>query len=95
MLRLDPYIVRVLLPDLVGHDRRPAAFLVYLWLYAEQSHAGAPVTVSYQRLAEAVGISRSSAQSAVALLLRRRLLSASKPRPTSTPSYTVLHPWQR
>lgn len=95
MLRFDPYIVRVLLPDLVGHDRRPAAFLVYLWLYAEQSHAGAPVAVSYQRLAEAVGISRSSAQSAVALLLRRRLLSTSKPRPTSTPSYTVLRPWLR
>jgi hypothetical protein len=95
MLRLDPYIFRVLLPDLVGHDRRPAAVLVYIWLHAEQSLAGAPVTISYQRLAEVVGISRSSAQSAVALLIRRRLLSASKPRPTSTPTYTVLHPWPR
>ncbi|MGN6591591.1 MAG: helix-turn-helix domain-containing protein [Terriglobales bacterium] len=95
MLRLDPYIVRVLLPDLVGHDRRPAAFLVYLWLHAEQSRIAAPVTISYHGLAEAVGISRSSAQSAVALLLRRRLLTATKPRPTSTPTYTVLQPWLR
>ena len=33
---LDDYVVDVLLRDLVGHDRRPVSFLVYLFLAAEQ-----------------------------------------------------------
>ena len=37
MLSLDFYIVETLLPDLVGHDRRPSAFLVYLALAARSS----------------------------------------------------------
>ena len=39
MLKLDPYITDVLLRDLVGHDRRPASFLVYIWFTAEQQKA--------------------------------------------------------
>ena len=35
MAKLDDYITDVLMRDLVGHDHRPAAFLVYLWLAAE------------------------------------------------------------
>ena len=31
-LALDTYVVDVLMPDLVGHDRRPATFIVYLFL---------------------------------------------------------------
>ena len=43
-LRLDHYVVNVLMRDLAGHDRRPAAFLVYLHLWAETRGAepGAP-----------------------------------------------------
>ncbi|SFC08052.1 hypothetical protein [Massilia yuzhufengensis] len=29
---LDAYVFEVLMPDLIGHDRRPAAFIVYLFL---------------------------------------------------------------
>jgi hypothetical protein len=29
---LDAYVVEVLLPDLVGHDRRAASFILYIWL---------------------------------------------------------------
>ena len=36
MFKLDPYVTSVLLRDLVGHDRRPASFLVYIWFTAEQ-----------------------------------------------------------
>ena len=32
-LRLDAYVVDVLLRDLAGHDRSPAAFLVFLFLW--------------------------------------------------------------
>ena len=36
MIEFDDYIFDSLMRDLVGHDRRPASFLVYAWLAAEQ-----------------------------------------------------------
>jgi hypothetical protein len=32
-LEIDGHMIDVLLPDLVGHDKRPAAFILYLWLW--------------------------------------------------------------
>jgi hypothetical protein len=93
MLALDDYVVDVLMRDLVGHDRRPASFLVYLWLSAEQAHRQGAVQVSYHELAESVGISKSSAQAGVSWLLRRKLLAASRENPTAVPSYSVRRPW--
>jgi hypothetical protein len=95
MYSLDPYITDVLMRDLVGHDRRPASFLVYLLLSAEQSRRDGPVEISYEELAENAGISKSSAQAGVSWLKRRKLLSASKKTATSIPEYTVLTPWRR
>jgi len=94
MLSLDNYIVDVLLRDLVGHDRRPVAFLVYLWLVAEQQRRNGVVQVSYQEIAESVGVAKSSVQSAVRWLVRRKLLAASKENATATPRYNVLRPWR-
>jgi len=94
MLSLDDYLVDVLLRDLVGHDRRPVCFLVYLWLAAEQQRRGRTVQVSYQEMAESIGVSKSSVQSAVRWLVRRKLLAAAKENATATPRYTVLSPWR-
>jgi len=94
-MNLDDYIVDVLMRDLVAHDRKPASFLVYLWLAAEQARRHGPVQVSYQELAESVGVSKSSAQAAVSWLLRRRLLAASKENVTAVPRYLVQSPWTR
>ena len=94
MPSLDPYITDVLMRDLVGHDRRPVSFLVYLWLAVEQEQKSAAVQISYKALAESVGVSKSSVQSAVAWLVRRRLIAASKASATATPSYSVLSPWK-
>ena len=55
-MQLDSYVTDVLMRDLVGHDRRPASFLVYLWLAAEQQRRGSAVDISYQELAESIGI---------------------------------------
>ncbi|MGA7350089.1 MAG: helix-turn-helix domain-containing protein [Acidobacteriaceae bacterium] len=93
MPAFDDYITDVLMRDLVGHDRRPVAFLVYLWL-AAQSRAGKPVQVSFQEMAESIGVSKSSAQAAVRWLIRRKLLVASKANATAIPSYKVLTPWK-
>lgn len=95
MLSLDEYITEVLMRDLVGHDRRPASFLIYLWLAAEQQRKGAAVQISYQDLAESTGVSKSSAQAAVGWLVRRKLIAAKKATVTSTPEYNVLTPWRR
>ena len=92
---LDDYIIDVLMRDLVGHDRKPAGFLVYLWLAAEQARRHAEVRVSYEEMAEAIGISKSSAQAAVRWLLKRRLLAVRKQTVTSTPVYTVRSPWRK
>ncbi len=94
MPALDDYIVDVLMRDLVGHDRRPVAFLVYLWLASGQARTGQPVRVSFQEMAESIGVSKSSAQAAVRWLMRRKLLSASKANATAIPSYKVISPWK-
>jgi hypothetical protein len=94
MLTVDDYVIDVLMRDLVGHDRRPASFLVYLWLAAEQQRRGEAVTISYQQLAESIGISKSSAQAAAGWLAKRKLLAVKKTGFTATPSYAVQRPWR-
>jgi hypothetical protein len=91
---LDDYLTDVLMRDLVGHDRKPVSFLVYLWLAAEGRRRNSVVQISYQELAESIGVSKSSAQSAVRWLIRRKLLAAGKENATATPRYTVLSPWK-
>jgi DNA-binding MarR family transcriptional regulator len=88
----DRYVVDTLLPDLVGHDHRPSAFLVYLVI------AGAGpgrIALSLGELAERCGISRRSAQDAVALLARRGLLEITRRGPTEPAAYRALGPWRR
>lgn len=92
---VDDYVIDVLMRDLVGHDRRPASFLVYLWLMAEQRRRRGMVEVSYQELAESIGVSKSAAQAAVGWLVQRKLLAVTKDTVTATPRYNVLTPWRR
>jgi len=94
MIKLDEYVLDSLMRDLVGHDRRPVSYLVYLWLAAEQQKQKKSVSISYSNLAESVGVSKSSAQSAVAWLMHRRLITSTKAAVTATPSYTVQTPWK-
>lgn len=90
----DDYITDVLMRDLVGHDRKPLSFIVYLWLAAEQAGTHSEIRVSYQEVAESVGISKSSAQSAIGWLLKRKLLAVTRESVTATPCYTVRMPWR-
>jgi hypothetical protein len=94
MFHCDPYITDVLMRDLVGHDRRPVSFLVYVWLAAEQEKRSSAVQISYQELAENIGVSKSAAQSAAAWLVRRKLLAVNKENATAVPKYSVLEPWK-
>jgi len=94
-ISLDPYVHGTLMRDLVGHDHKPAAFLIYFWLYAEQRRLGHPVSASHSMLAEETGLSRSTSQTAVAWLLRRKLLTVRRESVTATPIYSTGTPWRR
>jgi DNA-binding MarR family transcriptional regulator len=93
---LDLYVLDVLMADLVGHDRAPSAYLVYLKLWhlcGGPGRRGTPL--SLQTLATETGVSKSSVQSAVRRLKRRGLIQARRSAPTAVPLYTVLTPWRR
>ena len=95
-INLDPYLLDGLLPDLVGHDRRLASFIVYLYLYRQASQqSNWSVRTSHQSLAPATGLSRSAVQSALAHLQGRQLIASSRAHPTAVPLHRVLRPWLR
>jgi hypothetical protein len=94
--QLDDYILDVLMRDLVGHDKSPSAFLVYLHIWSQTEGKGVEsAALSHQRMAESTGLSKSAVQSGVRILARRKLIRATKPTVTSTPEYKVLAPWRR
>ena len=84
------------MPDLVGHDRQPSAFLVYLYLW-RRTHGGGAATaqVALIDIAEATGLSKRAVQDALGRLAARQLLTVARERITAVPVYTVLRPWQR
>jgi hypothetical protein len=95
-MKADPYLIDTLMRDLVAHSRSSAAFLVYLQLYRHTHGAGREsVAMSHGVLAELIGLSKRSVQTALAHLIDRRLIRQRKPRPTAVPVYTVLTPWLR
>jgi hypothetical protein len=93
---IDDYVVDVLLPDLAGHDRSPAAFLVYLVLWTRLFRAGGRTTrVSLQSLSSDTGLSKSAVQAAIRLLKRRSLIRISRSSPTAIPEYELVRHWLR
>lgn len=95
-ISLDPYIVGVLMRDLVGHDHAPSAFLVYLWLWAQTQGGKRRFAASLAGIAQETGLSKSSIQNAVRHLTRRRaLIAVTRDGPTAPPVYEVLTPWVR
>ena len=95
-LRIDRYIIDTLMPDLVGHDKRPSALLVYLFLSGQTAGTrGRKVTASLRDVADGTGLSKRGVQQALQLLERRRLVSRTKTVPTSVAVYEVLRPWRK
>jgi DNA-binding MarR family transcriptional regulator len=95
-LKLEGYIAEVLLRDLVGHDRSPAAFLVYFSLYALTYAAGhRSVKLSLKQVAERTGLSKSAVQAALRILSRRQLIRGVHATRTAVPEYFVQRPWAR
>jgi hypothetical protein len=91
---LDPYVLDVLMPDLVGHDHRPSAFILFLLLWRKTSGASRSVFASYRVLSEGTGLSMRAVQEAVKLLERRQLVEVARKSPTAVPSFTLRCPWR-
>jgi len=90
-LQLDRYVTDTLMADLVGHDRKPSAYLVYLAVVANEGKAA----LGYGELAERTGLSRRACQEAVAHLIRRGLISATRRSANEAAVYRALTPWVR
>ena len=90
---VDAYVVDALMRDLVGHDHRASAFLVYLVL-AAASKESLP-HFSHAQLAERTGLSKRSVQDAVLYLVDRNLLRVRRRGATEVARYEPLTPWRR
>jgi len=88
-------VVETLLPDLVGHDRSPSSFIVYVKLWHDAGGAGRRVQRSLSTLAVETGLSKSSVQAALRRLRRRGYIATSRGSSTAIPVHTVQAPWRR
>src|SRR3954451_8863476 len=93
---VDAYVLDTLMADLVGHDRQPSAFLVYLFLWRRTHGSGEETAqVSLLDISTGTGLSKRAVQEALRLLAKRRLLSVQREGITAIPVYEVLRPWMR
>ena len=95
-VRIDRYVVETLMRDLVGHDRTPSAFVVYLFLWTRTFGAKAKsVRISHKAIADETGLSKSAVQAALSHLRRRRLLKTSRESITAIPEHVLARPWRK
>jgi DNA-binding MarR family transcriptional regulator len=95
-LSIDAYVLDTLLPDLVGHDRKPAAFLVYLYLLGASERSNrASLAISLQEIAVRTGLAKSTVQGAIRHLKRRGLIDAKTVATTSQPIRRIMKPWTK
>jgi hypothetical protein len=95
-VEIDAYVLDSLMADLVGHDRQPSAFLVYLFLWRRTLGSGEPTArASLLDISLGTGLSKRAVQEALRLLAKRRLLSIQRESITAIPVYEVLRPWMR
>lgn len=94
-IRIDAYVLDTLMRDLVGHDRCPSAFVVYLMLWRRLAGTRADrVRLSHQAVSEATGLSKSAVQRGLALLARRELIVVDRAFATATPEYRLSIHWR-
>jgi DNA-binding MarR family transcriptional regulator len=93
---IDDYVFDVLMRDLIGHDQKPAAYLVYLHLYGQVArNKWRPIRTSVRTIADATGLSKSAAHAALTHLRRRQLIRTAADHATATPRHHVLRHWRK
>ena len=92
---IDDYVLDVLMRDLIGHDQKPAAYLVYLHLYSQAARNNCrSISASVRTIADATGLSKSTVHAALAHLRRRQLIATTTDHVTATPRHRVLRHWR-
>lgn len=95
-LRVDSYVIESLMPDLVGHDRRPSAYILYLFLWSRTHAVGhKSAHIALVDIAEGTGLAKRTIQQAIAWLEHRKLIAIERTRATDVGSFAVLTPWSR
>ena len=93
---VDDYVLDVLMRDLIAHDQKPSAFLVYLFLFGRAARKRwRPVAMSLRMIAEETGLSKSAVQTALDTLRYRELVITTRTRATAVPEHRVLRHWIR
>jgi len=92
-LTIDRYVVDTLMRDLVAHDHRPSAFLVYLALL-DMIDPGRSAAFSHAQLAEQTGLSKRAVQDALQHLEKRQLVSIRRRGRTESALVQALSPWR-
>jgi hypothetical protein len=93
-LPIDVYVLDSLMPDLVGHDRRPAAMLVFLYLWRKTRGGARPTVASLRMMADGTGLAKRSVQTALAHLRRRDLIALRRANRTAAPTLTLRCHWR-
>jgi len=92
-IKIDRYVLDTLMADLVGHDRRTSAYLVFLFVLGAER--GRPVVLSHQQIADGTGLSKRTVQNAIAHLGRRGLLAIARRGRTDPLGLRTLPTWRR
>ena len=92
---VDTYVFDALMPDLVGHDRRPAALLLYLYLWRKTRGGARSAVTSLSLMADATGLSKRSVQLALQHLIRRDLVRIQRKSATSATTVTLSCHWRK
>ena len=94
-LSIDDYVLDVLMRDLIGHDQKPAAFMVYLHLYGQAArNKWRRISASARTIADATGLSKSAVHAALIHLRRRQLIATTADHVTATPRHRVFRHWR-
>jgi DNA-binding MarR family transcriptional regulator len=95
-IRIDDYVLDVLMRDLIGHDKKPAAFVVYLHLYGQVArNKWRQIGASVRTIADETGLSKSAVHAALSHLRRRQLIATTADHVTATPRHRVLRHWRK
>jgi hypothetical protein len=91
---LDAWVLDALMPDLVGHDRRPSAFVVYLLLWRRTGGGARAAHLSHRMIADGTGLSPRAVQQALRVLERRQLVESKRKSATSVPAFKLRCHWR-
>jgi hypothetical protein len=94
LVSLDAYVLDALMPDLIGHDRTPSAFIVFLLLWRKTRGGARAVGLSLRMIADGTGLSLRSVQSALQKLHRRQLIDITRRSATAVPAFSLRCHWR-